>query len=337
MMKHFLLTTIILSSALLSSCQQKMKKYNWLPTECAPEFYPAQIFKGTIFYGEKSAVPIPNGRVIDYGWGKDGSVNVVGEEMKEAPTAIELSWISYGEHKNYSGKFELDAKKLDSLFAAGYADPELQNGHGEYHTVKVGLAPGGKVVIWLTGNRNKQVEVDAFQANETAPFDWKLQYPTMSVTMEEYGNQLLSRLPDTIQEQIKAKKIPVSHWEDIRQRYNWKVLPQTASPATRIDIDYVNKEHNLIAGADVTALPFSAQALPEAISVHWPDKHTRALRTDISFDATETKRIFQNLKPGEEAELLIVISADAKNVKLALLIKGRQYAFGQIKQQTFLK
>jgi hypothetical protein len=90
MNKYF---TILLFISLLSisSCRTKtskpkndakaaVKKYDWIPTECAPEEYPVQIYKGNLLYGIKGAgVDIPDGVTVKNGWGEEGSLPIAGD------------------------------------------------------------------------------------------------------------------------------------------------------------------------------------------------------------------------------------------------------------------
>ncbi|WP_142526966.1 hypothetical protein [Pedobacter westerhofensis] len=47
----------------IASCQGfNHKKYDWIPTECAPKDYPAQIYSGHFYYGDKGSVYVPDGR-----------------------------------------------------------------------------------------------------------------------------------------------------------------------------------------------------------------------------------------------------------------------------------
>lgn len=110
-MKRICLLLSLVVSFTVSSCQDKMRKYDWIPTECAPKNYPIQIYKGDFYYGDKGRIYIPDGRAVDIGWGEMGSVNIAGDKLKEAPHTLELTWISFTEKKNYKGRFELDTKK----------------------------------------------------------------------------------------------------------------------------------------------------------------------------------------------------------------------------------
>jgi len=96
-----------------------MNLYEWLPTESAPIAFPMEIIEGTLFYPGSGSIYIPDRRPFANGWGRTGSMHLVGDDAKPVPERLELTWFSYAEDKFYSGRFELNHARLDSLFDAG--------------------------------------------------------------------------------------------------------------------------------------------------------------------------------------------------------------------------
>jgi len=335
-MRKLFLLIITLSSFTISSCQEKMKKYEWLPTECAPENYPAEIYSGFFHYGTKGSIYIPNGRTVDYGWGENGSVNIAGEQLKEAPHSLELSWISYAEKKNYAGKFELDAKKIDSLFAEGYPD-DVEGGRSTYQMIKVGMAPGGDVVVWLSGDKSKQVEIGHFKAKPIGELDWKKIYPNMDETMSQYIDAQLQKLPENIQTAIKNGEIPYDYWEGLRKRYQWKAVVESTAAITRIDLAYFNKERDFVFGEALKHMVDQQAGVIEELSVYWLDDQKRELRTEIKFDEKEAFAVFSNLKENEKGELLISLDKGKKDATVKLKIRDKEIPFKEIKTQSFFR
>lgn len=335
-MKKLLLLLITLSSFTISSCQEKMKKYDWIPTECAPENYPAEIYSGFLYYGNQKRIYIPNGRVVNYGWGAEGSVNIAGEDLKEAPHTLEISWLSFTERKNYSGKFELDTKQIEALFAAGFPD-EVEGGKDTYHTIKVGMAPGGDVVVWLTGTRNKQVEVGHFKAQPTDKLDWKKLYPDMDGGIETYIDQVVAKLPDEVKEEIKSKKIPFDYWAGLRKRYSWKPVLTTNIPLLRLDLDYFNKERDFIFGEALKNIQVKSSGIIEHMNVYWLDDKKRQIRTEIKFEEREAFSVFSNIGEQGQGELLIQIDPAKQDAAVKLKVKDKEIPFKQLKVQNFYR
>lgn len=335
-MKRLILLALTVSIFTISACQEKMKKYEWIPTECAPHNYPAQIYKGYFYYGEKGSIYIPDGRAIDYGWGESGSVNIAGDAMKEAPHTLELTWMSFTEHKNYTGKFELDVKKIDSLLAEGYPD-DIEGGKGNYSAIKVGMAPGGDVVVWLSGVRSKQVEVGYFKAKPAGELDWKKVYPDMGSTIDKYVDLVNAKLNDTIQQQMKDHTIPTGYWAGLRKRYNWKPVIQSSAEVLRIDLDYFNKERDFIFGEPLKHISFKPAAVIEQISVYWLDDKKREIRTEIRFNENEAFSLFSKLNEKEQGELVIHLDKAKQDATVGLKLKNSEVPFKQLETQSFYR
>ncbi|WP_158799337.1 DUF2931 family protein [Pedobacter sp. L105] len=335
-MKRLLMLMLAISSFTISSCQEKMKKYDWIPTECAPKNYPVQIYSGYFYYGEKGSIYVPDGREVNYGWGAEGSVDIAGDQLKEAPHTLELTWISFTENKNYTGKFELDTKKIDSLLSAGYPS-EIDGGKGKYDVVKVGMAPGGYVVLWLTGERNKQVEVGQFRAKPIGELDWKKVYPAMGGTFDKYINSIRSELNDTVKQQMKDHAIPMDYWAGLRKRYQWRPVIESAGQIQRIDLDYFNKERDFVFGEALKHIAFKPSAVIEEISVYWLDDKNRELRTEIKFDEQEAFAFFSKLQGNEEGQLVVHLDKEKQDATVGLKVKDNEVAFKQIKVQSFYR
>ena len=334
-MKRILTLLFTATTITISACQEKMKKYEWIPTECAPKNYPVQIYKGIFYYGTDKKVNVPDGRVVNYGWGENGSINLVGEKLKEAPTRLEIAWISFAEKKNYAGKFELDTKKIDSLLEQGYADDTEDNGKGIYNYIKVGMAPGGELVIWLTGVRNKQIEVGHFKANPVESLNWKQVYPNLEGSFDTYIENVLKELPEESRKEITSGKIPFGYWESLRKRYTWKVVVKSPADISRLDLYYVNKERDFTFGAALKSVDFKASAIVEELSVYWLDQLNRELRTEIKFDELETKAAFEKIKEGESAELIVNIDPQKKDTDVILKTPSTTVTLKNIKFQSF--
>ncbi|CAM4074194.1 Protein of unknown function [Pedobacter westerhofensis] len=335
-MKRLLILTVAIGSFTISACQEKMKKYDWIPTECAPKDYPVQIYSGHFYYGDKGSIYVPDGRAVNYGWGEEGSINIAGDKFKESPHTLELTWISFTEKKNYFARFNLDTKKIDSLFAAGYPT-DVGDGKGTYHEVKVGMAPGGYVVLWLTAERSKQVEVGQFRAKVTGELDWKKVYPDMGGTFDEYSNAIVSDLSDTIKQQMKDHTIPMGYWESLRKRYLWKPVIESTAEVKRIDFDYANKERDFIFGEALNNITVKPTAVIEELSVYWLDDKKRELRTEIKFNEQEAFKLFSEIKDDGEGQLVVHLNKDKPDATVEIKYKGKQFVFEELKVKSFYR
>ncbi|MET2997087.1 DUF2931 family protein, partial [Flavobacterium columnare] len=79
-----------------------------------------------------------------------------------------LTYVAYAEKKFYKVEAALPADKILAEFKKGY-DRMTHKGdivHETYDVLTVGAAPGGCIVVWLSGSNNR-VEICRLQAKET--------------------------------------------------------------------------------------------------------------------------------------------------------------------------
>lgn len=322
----------------LSSCQNNevmQAKYDWIPTECAPAEYPVQIYSGTFYYGDKGNIYIPGDKTVANGWGNDGSTHIAGDELKEVPHTLDLSWTSFVENKDYAGKFELNTKLIDSLFKLGFTSENSPGGHSNYHYVKVGMAPGGVVVVWLSGS-DKQVEVGRYQAKKTKALDWKSVMPNMKGTMDDFTKQIQEDLPDKIKEQIKDHTIPFGKWDHWRKKFNWKPVITSDASINSLSLFTVNQEMEMMTVKELKAVKYEERSAVEKLYIFWVDDKQREMRSQLDFDEAETDKIFSALKPDEKAELILHVN-NTGDVTAKLKTERGEAIFKAVKSTSYLR
>lgn len=305
------LISISIGLCIIFSCQNKstIKKYDWIATENAPKEYPMRIYSGIFYAGKNPVNAVPSGSIINYGWGETGSIESSGEDLKEAPDTLRLTWISFTENKNYTGKFPLNVKLIDSLLSTGYPAEDLPSGHEEYFYFKVGMAPGGVVVLWL-GGPGKQVEVGRYQGKETNDVDWKSEIPGYDGTMEEYGKHIIADLPKEVQQQIADHKIPYGKWDHWRRHFSWKPVITGDVKILSLSMFMFNKEMEFLMAKRLNPAGYIQRGAIEKLYIFWVDHKKRERRSQIDFDETETDQIFSALKPGTHSDLLLHVTND---------------------------
>jgi len=311
-----------------------MNKYDWIPTECAPKNYPVRIYDGNFFYGNNKKIYVPNGRLVNYGWGGDGSINIAGEQMKEAPDRLEITWLSYTENVTYTGDFKLDREKIDSLLKKGYGIYAEGEEHKTFDELKVGMAPGGLVVVWLSGGA-RQVEVGSFQAHTTTNVDWKKEFPDMEISIDKHVANVVSDLPPEVQEQAKNHAIPFDLWKNWRKRYNWRtVINEECRPET-LFTEYFNAEQTKNAANGKVDPEIRELAIPKRMYVFWTNKKNDSMRTDFNYDEQEVTAAFLQIK--DHADLDISISPDDYKVVIKLKSNHKEVILNKTQTRTVLR
>ncbi|OEK09430.1 hypothetical protein A8C32_11980 [Flavivirga aquatica] len=150
-MKKIKLLSCIAFIIVLTSCE---RKYDWSPSECAPQHYPARILTNNFQYKNGGGVGTLQVTAGGMGWGRVGAGYAVGERLKPVPDSLFVNWFSITEGKFYKGRFKLSNKVLEK---------NLKAGKSSY--VYTCFAPHGRVVVYVSGDHGR-APIDRFRAIE---------------------------------------------------------------------------------------------------------------------------------------------------------------------------
>lgn len=279
--KSYFLTFAVLFLMSIVSCQSpkpSMKKFEWLPTECAPELYPTNIASASFIFADGERAPIKGSDPIKYGWGEHGTTAVIGSEQKPVPTKLEITWLSYTESKFYSGLFDLPVDKITHLFEKGYTHPYTLK-HVTYDTMVVGMAPGGVVVVWIQGINN-QVEIGRYQAGPSqitmAQFiDVKGYSSDMSHDLSELVNSIMKDEPEATAN-LKAKGLQLGLWDTYREKFNLKPVvsfeQSHSAKVTELYMHFYNGEQEDLVADALQKPDYAERARIKNLRVKWTDE-----------------------------------------------------------------
>jgi len=301
---------------------KKDKSYDWSPTESAPENYPIAVHSGTFFLNNSHVASIPDGgRTVQNGWGKQGSMWVVGDDVKPIPDRLNLTWLSYTENTFYTGDFDLPREKIVNLFEEGFLN--RMNQHTTYTGIVCGMAPGGVVSIWLIG-AGKTTEVAHFQAKETevAMKDFA---PGAVISRNDYVNNRLEGLDDTKKQYLQREGITFGKWTAYRKRYAWKpvLIKDQEQNFHEVFIDYVNGEHLFTTGKNAILKDYHPLALPKYAKLYWKDKDNNLYGSKLWFDEAEITQAFSSLNGTATSKNLdLIVTVDKYNGGMTIVLKN---------------
>lgn len=184
----------------------------------------------------------------DDGWGVGYAEN---SSMKHLPKDLDITWLSYVEDCFYRVKADLDYPRLLKLFREGYKErarnlEAFPEGYGDenFNTFIVGLAPGGVVVVWVSGIK-RQIEIGRFQAEKI-----DLKQPEGLDSNEALIFSRKEREETLADERfrpkhIREKPIPYGLWDEYRDtKYSWYPTFEFYAGAKMGDfwIEYHNRE-----------------------------------------------------------------------------------------------
>ena len=229
----FLFVLLLITAA---GCKNKTKaqkmneKFNWTGTVSAPEEYPMEVYEGAIIADDFTFRFDEMWGTQNTGWGETGGVFSIDREQMDAPDSLKFTWLSLIEKKFYSGSWKLNKDKIARLFREGFVN-DVTHKKDTYKMIKVGLAPKGLVVVWLSGT-GFQTEVGSYQATETA-----------LKKDDAYENAKFSRLFHSTPEALPACCFPRE-----RQRLKVGSAPATRQKSIRIVMEQLR-------GSDDTPIP----------------------------------------------------------------------------------
>lgn len=346
-MKQTLTLTSILFCFCMAACQNNrnmIDKFYWNPGQSAPNYYPVET--SNIFFAFADGGGVGGlGAISGYGgnsWGINTAGAAVGREFKPVPIRLDITYLSYAENKFYTGSFKLPYHTMLSLFQKGWPDFNYSFNPPKpitdtYNEIIVGMAPGGMVVVWLSGAGYK-TEVGSFQAHDTI-----IAMPTFidmigSGHSPENDDQsiFVSRImkDSAIAENFKVKGLPLGLWQKYRQKFNIKptlVYDQLVEVNTyNMQMDFYNGEQYYWNLADIKNTEYGLRARINKVIfnwfIPWAGKN-QGFQLDIRMDEEEIMQAYEEVygKPANgQGELLVQINRGNDQYKIFLQGNGKK-------------
>jgi Protein of unknown function (DUF2931) len=348
-MKSLLISLLLLT--LSGSCQNKktqkqkimptkVEKFDYQPTISCPLGYPVDVYQGGLEAEDGGFESLYLGTHTGKGgWGSTGRSASSG--LKTVPNRLNVIWISYAENQFYAIDCDINYKKMVEKFKEGYqASGYFFNGGGEYKLetydyIVVGFAPGGVVVVWLSGG-GKQVEIGRYQGSKTkvpANEIAKLDSHRHLLFEEDYVKETMTNtqiVPQEVQEANKNKPIPYGLWDTYRERYSWRpTVVSNQKDWSTIDtrIEMVNGEIEEQFDQTLVKNEFVKRALPKKINISWKDKTGQNYGSSLWFDEKEVSEAFAEIFKDNltaQAELEFRISIGNMDITVWLHSNGKE-------------
>lgn len=299
-----------------------MEKYDWLPSECSPLKYPMEILKGSFIFEDGNSVYIPDGRIINNGWGELGSTHLVGDTLKPIPERLSITWFSFTEAKFYSGNWVLPQDKISSLFREGYISP-LSRERLTFDTILVGLAPGGGVVLWVMGEQVVK-EVCILYASES-DIEWKSFIDNPEYNKRDYIQLILSEAFGG--EALFSKEVPYGMWDKkYRIGYDWEPLIISKAVIRNISIGFYNGEREYLDLLTEHETRVEKRAVPKVIGIKWETSLGNRYYSKVSFDEHEVFLAFDKMFSEEDPRrIYLQIEVSEVDYNLRLFLRNNKY------------
>lgn len=317
---------------LILSCQSSMsQKFEWYPTECAPELYPINIVEGQIVLTDKSTVGIPSGSDMANGWGTIGTINLVGNDKKALPESVKVIWFSYIENEFYLADFALPTDAISSIFEKGFTNPDTKQ-KDNYDRIVVGLAPGGYVAVWAKGGQIT-TELSFFKAS-VINYDWQKFSRGIEKSRKEYIASALSDALDS--NQRKLASIPLG-WQgkferDYRTVYPLSIANTIEKQSTGALISYYDGSAEFHQAAISAGKWNEHQTIPKRLVWNWESESGKKLSTNVVFDELETIAAFKKMhNEHPDNPLTLLTEVVPANFSVSIILKN-EFSFIALKK-----
>lgn len=298
--KFKILVILIFGIISLISCQNKKmeEKFKWSGGISAPKEYQMQVYFGQIIADDFQYVYSDIVGTIQGGWGNADEAMGSSDVLHDVPHTLEFTWFSVVEDKFYAGHWDLDKVKITKLFKEGFTttkfDPALNKMvpiKGTYDRISVGMAPKGKLALWLSGAGN-QVEVGFFQgkeikiteqeAYEDFQYTYKPTYRSTALKDQSHGGFV----DDLVYKKIQEEGYPDPKiFEDFRERFNWgfKIILASGNVLENRRLEMCNGEKETIFHNENTVIPPMKRAIPYNFDFDWKNANGKKYHSQIVF------------------------------------------------------
>ncbi|WP_230035434.1 DUF2931 family protein [Chryseobacterium sp. Bi04] len=316
----------------------QQEKFSYRVTMTAPKEYPVEVHIGTLTDDKKELIcGVPKAGVTTGSWQYDGAE--AGQGGSTIPSHMDLTYVSYAEKKFWRVDADLPKEKMLQLFREGFMIQGNPDGNGDfpweestYDGITIGAAPGGVVIVWLSGNHHRR-EVCRLQAKEITVDKNKFRpHPQYDETQEQFFEKKYSiNVPDSMKTEIAKNGIPYGLWDKYREKYNYRFRLHPYDGKDTFDQVYrlnYNGESEYLIGAKAAEI-YKKDAIPYNVTFMM-----QKYSAEIGFDDTELMRIFENFKekhPGKPIDIVLVPTFMYKDIKLYAECDGEKIQLEKVK------
>lgn len=320
----------------------KTEKYDYELGISTPEGYPVKLLTDSRFSipirGDRNPVTLlETNKVYSIKWGLgDMTFKSHAEGDITLPDSLNLLWYSYLEDKYYELKTPLDKNKISEYFKktlqfdiGGNIDEIIPT---KYKELVAGIAPGGDVVLWISGVDNTK-ELQVFKAREFSVKNIKDYDLVNAEDRKEVLNDTCA-CPDNLQFRRivhNDKPIPFGIWTNkYRTKYNWKISINTIGQTkSKLDFRLFNGEEDALYNDDVSKMQYQKRALPSYIYYIFIG-NKKKYKVYIPFDEDEIYSYFNQIaaeNPEQPIDIQIDINNTLKKVIVRLQAKNQTLTF----------
>ena len=238
-------------------------KFKWFAGGNAPLLFPTELVTGSFLLDDLTKINIPESLPFATAWGKAVATRLLPNNVHPVPKYILIAWLSIVEGKFYAVADELPKEQLALLLS----EKDKKTKKPLYDTLIAGMAPYGKLAIWLSGN-DINTEVAWLQGSE---LDMKMKdfAPDSNLSREQYAAHALAECKEAC-EKFRNNGLPDPLlFEQYMQKFNYNITPKFEKNAEldKIELFYYNGELNTTPSGEHAENKMRAK--PRKIALHW--------------------------------------------------------------------
>ena len=216
---------------------------------------------------------------------------------------------------------KLPHDKILALFRKGYdrVDGSDKIVHENYTKLTVGMAPGGMVVLWLSGLHNR-VEICRLQAKETFVDVNSFYDNPHERTQQGFFDELYKiAVPDSIKSEISKSGLPIKKYENYRERFQYRFVLNPYDDKDYITYEntlYFNGEEEEILGDAIIKNDYKKRGIPYKSILLFT-----LYNTTIIFDDDEILKVFNTLQSkhiNKPIDIILTPTFMFKDIKLSV-------------------
>ena len=300
---------------------ENKKDFSYAVTFSAATGFTAEVHEGYLADENKKLIcGVPKAGMEDGPWQYDGAKGGQGGSI--IPAYIDLTYVAYAEKKFYRVEGSLPKDKILAAFQKGFKvkgiEAENEKSVWEdatYDQITIGAAPGGVVVVWLSGNHHR-TEICRLQAKETTVDVNDFYDNPHNRTQQGFFDELYRiSIPDNVKTEIEKNGIPYGLWDKYREKYNYRFRLHPYDEKDTFDQIYrlnYNGDSEYLIDAKATEA-YKRDAIPYNVMFIM-----QKYRAEIEFNDSELMKIFENFKekhPEKPIDIVLVPSFMYKEIK----------------------
>lgn len=306
-------------------------------TFSAPKEYPAEVHYGFLSDERKNLIAgVPKAGVTSGIWQRDWAK--AGQGGNTVPSRLNLVYVAYAEKKFYQVDAELPKKEILELFKKGFMVEGSKDENGNYpwvpstyNNINIGAAPGGVVVVWLSGNHHR-TEVCRLQAKETFVDVNEFYQNADEENQEQFFNSWYKiAVPSESQAKIKEQGIPFGLWDQYRVKYKYRFTLDAYDAKDYFKeifrINY-NGESEYLKNKEEAA-QYKDDAIPYNVTFSFFQNNA-----EVIFDDTEMLKVFSVLKkefPNEPIDVIVQPEFRYKEFNFFVKCKDKKIELKKVK------